>query len=119
MMKKKTSSKKQYRISIRERFSLKKIVLRFIALLPLLIGLAMLISVLLLRFTAFAADSSVMLSPAKSITPIVVSLVIFVAGYAVFLLFLFSEDIREALIKKPADNAQNEKQQKADVKKIR
>jgi len=77
-----------------EEVSAKRIMIGVLALLPLVFSLAWLISLMLTKYTLVLGQQGIMLSPVQNIRPIIVSLVIFMSGYVVFLVFIFSENIR-------------------------
>jgi len=72
--------------------SFRKITWGLFASLPLALSGAWLFSLLLLRYTDVSGN--VMLSPVVNVGPIIISLVVFIIGYAVFMMFLFSENVR-------------------------
>lgn len=82
-----------------EEVSAKKIMIGVLALLPLVFSLAWLISTLISSMTISIGSDGFMLSPIQNKGPIVISLVMFMAGYALFLLFVFSSNIRNTIVK--------------------
>ena len=80
-----------------EKVSIKDILVKTLFLLPLLFSMAWLYSLLTTKNTVVLnLDRVVLLSPVQNTKPIVVSLIIFMSGYAVFLAFVFSKNLRDA-----------------------
>jgi len=65
----------------------------FFILLPLFLSTAWLISVTRNRVTVIATDSGLKLSPSHHITPIVIGLILFKAGYLLFIYLMFKEEV--------------------------
>jgi len=81
--------------------------LRFVViLLPLLASIAWLISVTTHKLTVIPTEHGLKLSPSRNITPIVTGLLLFQAGYIVFMLMMFKDEITEFFTswKKPRQN---------------
>lgn len=67
----------------------------FFILLPLFLSTAWLISVAKNKVTLVTTDSGLKLSPYQNTTPIITGLVLFQAGYTVFIFMMFREEVKD------------------------
>lgn len=69
-------------------------------LMPLVIAIIWLVYVIVANKT-FTLAGGAQLAPVKDTAPLVIGLSLFAAGYILFMLLMFSEDIKEMFVKKP------------------
>jgi hypothetical protein len=81
--------------------SMKKKITKIIALLmPLILAIIWLLYVVIANRTVLLGERGMQLAPVRDTAPLVIGLSVFILGYVVFVVMMFSEDLKEMMPKK-------------------
>jgi hypothetical protein len=81
--------------------TMRKKVTKIIALLmPLILAVIWLLYVVIANKTVLLGERGMQLAPVRDTAPLVIGLSVFIIGYVVFVVMMFSEDIKDIMPKK-------------------